>query len=380
MSLWVKSKTAKKSHCVVFVSPVDRSRIQAIGADMKKEGKSLTLRQIAKLARTSKSTVSRVLTNHPSVSPRTRERIETVIDKHGFRPNLFARGLAGGRTGLIAVLASQINSGFYAEVMKGIDEAANLQRGHLLSSFAHDQDDFIRLWLEFAEGGRADGVILIAPPLALMEQMVKPEHVPSILCACTAPKANKKGWTQVDSVVLDNRKAFEQILRHLLSRGCRHLVHMAGPSDIYDSHDRRQAFEEFVTASKVVKGDVVEAGLSEEDGHTAVLRYLDFNPKLPDAFVAFNDATAIGILGGLRERGYSVPQDVALTGCDDEPPARFVGLTTLHMPMVDLGRETARLLFDRLAHRGDPLPPRQSVVEMTLTVRSTSLTEKTPPS
>lgn len=338
---------------------------------MKKESKALTLRQIAKLARTSKSTVSRVLTNHPSVSPKTRSRIQSVIRKQGFRPNLFARGLAGGRTGLVAVLASEINSGFYAEVIKGIDEVASQHDGHLLSSFAHGEGDYIRLWRELSAGGRADGIILIAPPLEILSCTVEEGYVPAVLCACRAPR-NKKGWNQVDSVTLDNRKAFEDLLTHLVEQGCRHIVHVAGPLDIYDAVDRRGTFEEYLAAHPDVKGEVIQATLTREGGKAAVLEFLSRHPGWPDAFVAFNDSTALGVMEALRAQEVSVPKRIAITGCDDEPSSGFVGLTTLHMPMVELGRETARLLFERLGNREKNTAPRHSVIEMTLKIRDSS--------
>jgi len=338
---------------------------------MKKEGKRLTLRQIATLAHTSKSTVSRVLTKHPSVSPRTRARIESVISKQGFRPNLFARGLAGGKTGLVAVLAAEINSGFYAEVIKGIDEIAGQHDGHLLTSFAHGDRDFIRLWKEMSEGGRVDGIILIAPPMGMFSEQVEDHYVPSVLCACRALR-NRKGWGEVDSVVLNNQRGFEELMQHLVAQGCRYFVHVAGPADIFDGVDRRRVFEKFIESDSSLKGDVIQATLTREGGRAAVHDYLSRHTGWPDAFVAFNDDTALGVLEALRDHGIAVPTPVAVAGCDDEPASTFVGLTTLHMPMVELGRETARLLFNRMEHRGEQLPVKTSMVDLSLRVRGSS--------
>ncbi len=338
---------------------------------MKTERKSITLRQIAKLARTSKSTVSRVLTNHPSVSPRTRSRIEAVIRKEGFRPNLFARGLAGGRTGLVAVIASEINSGFYAEVIKGIDQIAGQHDGHLLSSFAHGEEDYIRLWKELSESGRADGIILIAPPLEILNHPVQPDYPSAVLCACRA-QANKKGWHVVDSVTLNNAKSLDELMTHLVEQGCRSFVHIAGPADNYDALDRQRSFERFIGRGKDLRGEVLQASLTRESGRAAVGEYLRRHTGLPDAFVAFNDSTAFGAMEALKEHGIAGAKSVAITGCDDEPASDFVGLTTLHMPMVDVGRESARLLFEKLDKKRDAGSERHSVVEMTLKIRTSS--------
>jgi LacI family transcriptional regulator len=344
---------------------------------MKKTSDTLTLRQVAKLARTSKSTVSRVLTKHPSVSPKTRARIEAVIAKHGFRPNLFARGLAGGRTGLVAVLASEMNSGFYAEVIRGIDEVAGQHDGHILTSFSHGIPDYTRLWHELATEGRVDGVILIAPPIEIMAAPIDDDSVPAVLCACRAPK-HRKVWAGVDSVSVDNEKGMEELLRHLAEQGCRHLVHIAGPENMYDGVERRRAFERFIKSMPGLQGDVIYSALNREGGRAAALQYLAGRATWPDAFVSFNDSTALGVLEALREVGSSVPKPVAVTGCDDEPSSAFVGLTTLHMPMLELGRETARLLFERMERKGEDVPARASVIELSLKIRHTSLIGKAP--
>lgn len=338
---------------------------------MKTQAKTITLRQIAKLARTSKSTVSRVLTKHPSVSPKTRARIEAVIQKQGFRPNLFARGLAGGRTGLIGVLTSEINSGFYAEVIKGIDEVVGQHDGHVLSSFAHGTADYIGLWRSLSTGGRVDGMILIAPPLDILSEDPSPGSVPVVLCSCR-PGRPGSAWEGVDTVTVNNEKGMNEILRHLIDQGRRNLIHVGGPHDIYDAVERRKSFDRFVEDHPNVRGTAVSAPMTREGGRAAVLELLKKQSKAAEAFVACNDLAAVGVLEALKESGIPVPGSIAVTGCDDDASSGVLGLTTLHMPMVDLGRETARLLFDRLDSRAEQTPARHSVLEMTLRVRTTT--------
>jgi len=332
---------------------------------------SLTLRQIAELAGTSKSTVSRVLTKHPSVSPATRERIETVMREHGFQPNLFARGLAGGRTGLVAVLASEITSGFFAEVLHGIDEVAQSHEGHLLSCIAHGTEDYISLWRSFAKRGRVDGIVLLAPPMQIFEHPVLKDDVPVILCAARADKG-KKGWGSVDSVNVNNDRAMADVCDHLLQNGKKHLVHIAGPRDVYDARERRKSFQRHTRGRAGVKADILQGGLSREDGQQTIANYLAKDNDMPDALLAFNDSTAYGILEGLREQKIAVPKTVAVTGCDDEPASAILGLTSLYMPMREIGREAGRLLFDRLSASGASERARHSVLDLNLVVRTSS--------
>ena len=337
----------------------------------------MNLREIARLAGSSKSTVSRVLTDHPNVSPKTRAQIKAVIEQYQFRPNLFARGLAGGRTGLIAVLASEINSGFFAEVIRGIDQVTQQHNGHVMSSFAHGADDFVRLWKEMNEGGRADGLILIAPPSVLFQHPNEATHIPSVSCASRPPEG-VEGWDRVDAVTICNRKGFLELLVHLESQGCRSFLHIAGPSDMFDAIERRAVFEEFIKARPALRGEVVEALQSTEGGYNALKIYLQDSHPLPDAIVAVNDLAALGALRVLREQGLKTPGDVAVTGCDDDQASGVLGLTTLHMPMIDLGRESAILLFEKLDKKRPPSSAVHRVLDLTLEVRSTSLVSAGP--
>ena len=344
---------------------------------MRRTTKTITLRQIAKMAHTSKSTVSRVLTKHPSVSPKTRARINQVIQKQGFRPNLFAQGLAGGRTGLVAVLTSEINSGFYAEVIKGIDQVAGQHEGHLLSSFAHGTKDYIDLWKNLAAGGRVDGVILIAPPLDIFSERVRPDDIPIVLCS-SRPQGLAQGWERVDSVTVDNQKGINELMRHLVDQKHKRFTHIAGPHDIYDAVERFRAFNQFIADHPGLEGEAIQTNMTMEGGRTAVLDYLKRGERKTDAFVACNDFAALGILEALKESCIDVPQSVAVTGCDDDPSSAILGLTSLRMPMIDLGREAGRLLFDRLGRRDEQPLARHSLLELALRIRATSQSKTGP--
>ena len=339
---------------------------------MVRRRKNLTLREIAELAGTSKSTVSRVLTNHSSVSPETRARVQKVIEERGYQPNFFARGLAGGPTGLVAVLVPEINSGFYAEVLRGMDDVASKNMAHLLTSIAHGADDLFDLWRSFCREGRADGVVVVAPPRAFFRKGIRKLELPAVLCAARPPEGAQR-WQAVDSVTVDNEKGFTALLHHLVQIGCRSFIHVAGPQDVFDGQERRNAFEKFMEAHVNLSGQVIEAGFNPEDGLHAAESYLERSDVVPDAFVCFNDSTAYGVLESLRRRKLEAGRDVMVTGCDDEPAAQSLGLTSLRMPMREMGRECSRLLLERIRVRNREIPPRNIVFGLELQIRSSSL-------
>jgi len=338
----------------------------------KRNSKRLTLHQIAEMAGTSKSTVSRVLTNDPHVSPETRRRVQEVIDRHGFRPNLFARGLRGARTGQIAVIGRWMERGFLADVIKGMDMVASRHDAHLLSCLAHGPEDYISLWRRFAVGGQVDGIILVAPPLKILDHQVEPGDIPLTLCACHASR-NRRGWNAVDAVSLNNVGAKNAILEHLLEQGCRYLVYLEGTADTYDARERVLCFQRFVESHPDVVGEIVRDATWRDTARMRTLEFLEKSPVLPDAFLAYNDMVAVGALEALRQRGIRVPEDVAVSGFDDANMAEFIGLTTVHVPGVLIGQEAARLLFMRLDEEEESRIARHTIVELTPKIRRTSL-------
>lgn len=342
---------------------------------MVRRRKSLTLREIAELAGTSKSTVSRVLTNHPSVSPETRARVEKVIKERGYRPNFFARGLAGGPTGVAAVLVPEINSGFYAEILRGMDEVAGKNMAHLLTSVAHGANDLFDLWRNFCREGRADGIVVVAPPHSFFRKSVRKVELPTVICAAEPPE-DLPGWRNVDTVTVDNEQAMFGLLHHLVQVGCRSFVHISGPLDVYDAIARKRAFQSFLGQHPNLSGEVVQAGLNPEDGYRAAEQYLMKSDILPDAFVCFNDSTAFGVLESLRRRGIQPGLDVKITGCDDEPASQSIGLTSLRMPMREMGRECSRLLLERVRLQHKEIKPRRVTFNLELRIRSSTVGPK----
>lgn len=331
----------------------------------------LNLVEIAKLAGVSKSTVSRVLLNQPRVAAETRARVEHIMKAHNFQPSLFARGLAGGKTGLIGVLARWMESGFTAEVIRGINDEVKKRGGHLLCTFAPGIDEYIAMWRRFVGGGQVDGAILIAPPVDLYEQHVTVNDRPTVLCS-SAPENNTKGWGNVGAIKLHNQKAMACLVEHLVAKGYKRLVHLAGAPDNFDSRERCETFNKTVALHKGVTGSILQGAWTTELARTVMRQYIDSHRQLPDAYLAFNDMVALGVMEELKERNISVPEQAAVTGWDDIPFARYAGLTTVHLPMVEMGWESARLLFQKMDQVSDVPISTQTTFDMPVMIRQTS--------
>lgn len=337
--------------------------------------KPLNLVEIAKLAGSSKSAVSRVLQNQPGVAPEVRARIQHIIRVHHYRPSLFGRGLKGARTGLIGVLGRFMESGFTAEVIRGIDDEVKKRGGHTLISFAPGIEEYIAFWRTFVSGGQVDGVILIAPPVDIFDQTIGKGDRPTVLCAAEPPK-KASSWDASGAVTLDNRSAMERLVDHLVIKGCKRLAHLAGQPDIFDTQERVRYFEDCVKRHPGVTGTVLQGAWIPDLARDVVHEYLETHSAWPDAFLAFNDAIALGTLQILEKMNVAVPGRIAVTGWDDIPFADHAGLTTIHLPMHEMGTRTAEILYRLIQGGNVDRQSRRVTLEMPLKARRTTARER----
>ena len=163
-----------------------------------------------------------------------------------------------------------------------------------------------------------------------------------------------------------------RLVEHLIAKGRKRLLHLAGAPDNYDSRERCEAFNETVAKNKGVTGSILQGAWTTELARTVMRQYIDSHRQLPDAYLAFNDMVALGVMEELRERNISVPNEAAVTGWDDIPFARYAGLTTVHLPMVEMGWEAARLLFQKMDNVSNVPISTQTTFEMPVMIRQSS--------
>jgi DNA-binding LacI/PurR family transcriptional regulator len=314
---------------------------------------SLRIEQIAALAGVSRSTVSRVLNNHPSVRPEVRERIYRVIDEQGYTPRAAARSLARRQTNLIGVImpdgpAFIFSTLYFSNNLDGITKVC-VERGYypMVSMFTPDVNPDI---VEHVMRSRHfDGVIVYegdttAPILELLFE----QHIPVVRLG---PYPHHPGLSGVE--VTDREGAYEAT-QHLIKLGHRRIGLIAGPQRWTVAKLRQAGYEQALQdAGLAVLPDlIVEGDHMQEGGYSGMMRLLALGDR-PSAVFASNDPMAFGALQALDKAGLSVPDDVALVGFDDLPAASSTRppLSTVRQPMVDLGAAAATLLIDQLDHK-----------------------------
>lgn len=346
--------------------------VKTFVSSLMKTEQPMTLTRIAALAKTSPSTVSRVLSDDPRISEATRQRVLQILKENRYQPNLLARALKGGKTGQIGVLATNIGSGFFAEVLQGIDFATRAQAIYMVCSFAHGIADYIEMAADMLTNGRTDGLILIDPPLEMFDRKPPVGATPAVLCA-SRPLRRSSDWHQVDSVTVDNKDAMNQLVGHMAGRRRAYLIHLAGPRNTYDSQARRAAFKAALRGRKGWRATIEDGHLIDGDGRRSAKQMLKCGHPLPDAILCFNDSTAQGVAETFDAEGVAWRGRVAITGWDNSTAAHFMDLTSVQMPTHDLGRTSAELLLERLKPNGPIAAPRQVALPTTVHFRGSTL-------
>lgn len=320
----------------------------------------LTIEEIAALAEVSRSTVSRVLNNHPSVRPEVRSRVLRVIDEQNYAPRAAARSLASSRTNVLMLLIPRsaaviFSDPFFPLVIQGITEAC-ADDGYflMLSMVTNEQEQ--EFYHRILRARYMDGIILLSSDIddPILPLLVK-DGVPLVLIG-RHPSFQDVCWVDVE-----NRDAARQAVAHLIDQGHRRIGTITGPLNMVVSIDRRDGYEQALLEAglPIVPELVVEGNFTQENGYHAMEQLLSL-PQPPTAVFAASDATAIGALRALHAAGLRVPDDVAVVGFDDVPLASFAmpPLTTMRQPVQELGSVALQLLVERLEH---PRTPRRQV-------------------
>jgi DNA-binding LacI/PurR family transcriptional regulator len=333
-----------------------------------------TLDQVAARAGVGRGTVSRVVNGSPQVSAAAKAAVEQAIQELGYVPNRAARALVTQRTDSVALVVSEseervFGEPFFAGIIRGISSMLLETPLQLWLAMAQSKAERERVEHHLTPQ-HVDGVLLLSlhgddPLPALLAQ----RGLPVVLGGQPGGKA-KLASDQMSCVDADNVGGARTAVAHLLGRGRRRVAAIAGPQDMGVGVARlngyRRALREAglpVDESQIGYGD-----FSEASGAAAMRTLLDRHPDL-DAVFAASDLMAIGAMRVLRERGRSVPGDVAVVGFEDSVLARQTEppLTTVHQPVEAMGREMARLLVAHI--RGEHVPAPLVVLDTHLVVR-----------
>lgn len=310
------------------------------------------------------ASVSRAINGSGGLSEATRRRILAAARKLRYAPNGAARSLITRRTHTVGVLLPDMHGEFFSELIRGIDLAARARGLHLLVSGSHGDAAEAALALR-AMHGRVDGLLVMSPhtDAAFLDLNLPPDAAVVLM---NRPAAG----TKRAAVSVDNYGGAVAMVRHLIGRGHRRIALIAGPPGNCEAAARLRGYRDALAQLLPSREELVLPGdFSEESGWHAGQAALALDPR-PTAIFASNDMMAIGCMAALSQAGVAVPRDVAVTGYDDIPIARYVAppLTSVRVRIAEIGR----LALERLAlgiDDAEHLQPTDQVLPTELVVR-----------
>jgi LacI family transcriptional regulator len=335
----------------------------------------LTLKEIARLAGVSRSTVSRVVNNHPKVSAEVRQRVMKIIAETGYQPDPAARSLVMQRSGIIGLVVpravqSLFTDPYYPRLVQGVARACNANDYTLSLFLFHTADEEQKLYPRVLCTQLVDGVIVTGSQIddPLLPQLIQ-NQTPFVM---VGQPVNRPEISFVD---VDNLVGAYSAVSHLVRLGRERIATITGPLSVPAGLDRRQGYLDALNDRNLLVDDalIAEGDFTEEGGYSAMQQLL---PHKLDALFAASDIMAFGAMRALREAGLSVPDDVAVVGFDDLPAAAYSDppLTTIRQPILRTGIEAVEVLVDIL--KNGPEPARHITLTTNLIIRSSCASTK----
>ncbi len=303
---------------------------------------TVNIHDVARHARVSIATVSRVVNRIASVDPALAERVWKAVDEVGYVPNTQARALVSGRSRILGLIVSEITNPFFPELVQEFDNLA-VEQGYevMIGSTNYDPkrtELLIRRMIE----RKVDGVAVMTFGIeeALVEKLVQ-QGLPLVFVDAGPDLPN------VRVLKVDYGEGIRQAVEHLAGLGHRKIAFISGPLNMRTAATRRDAFK----SAMAQRGLAVPAAAIVEGKHTmesgkAAMEKLMKTAELPTAVVCSNDMTAIGVLHALDETAHKVPRDISVVGFDDIHLAQFMlpPLTTVQMSCCELAAAAAEAL------------------------------------
>lgn len=301
------------------------------------------IREIARLAGVSVSTVSRVLNNHPYVNPDKREVVLKTIKELDYSPNINAVHLSRGKTNMVGVILPTINHPYFSELLEGIAEEAmkhNIQLV-LFQTEYNPKKEFEAL--EQLRGHLIDGVIFASRAIPFNSLLKYKDAGPIVLC-------EDSNQEEFPSISIKHDAAFNLGLEYLISNGHQRISICLGRLEGTNSQKRQKAYEEKMKMiGQTVNEDwIIDKCLLIQDGKRVVDRFLQVEEK-PTAFLVGNDQAAAGIITEIVKQGLNVPEDMAVLSFDNHPISEIMGITTIDIPTKQLGTDA----FNAFIRRAD---------------------------
>jgi len=303
--------------------------------------KPINLKQLAKIAGISPSTVSRLLNDEYGVGSEKSEYVKKLAKEYGYKPNPIALGLKRQKSFLIGLIIPNMDDEFFSKIFAGIESISNETDYNILVTHANDsiekEERLIRSLLDI----NVDGFLVSSAKLELTNnhfELIKEVNKPLVLF----DRVNYD--YPYSSVTIDNEKGGKIAAQHLIEKGCKNLCYVAFDKNYQNDQLRFNGFREMIDEHKMTVSHIV---YSEKDTFSKELKKMK---PFPDGFFCFNDRIAANVLSVIKDFDKSIPEGCKIVGFDNRYMTELTDptLTTVSQHPFDMGKTAFSLLYDRL--------------------------------
>lgn len=308
----------------------------------------ITIKDIARELNISPSTVSRALKNHPDISKETRVLVQELAHKLDYQPNAVALSLRKSKTNIIGVIIPKIVHHFFSTVISGIEDVVNDAGFHVMICQSNESYQREISNVHALLSSRVDGFLV-----SISGETKQYDHFQSILNRDIPLVFFDRACESLNtsSVLVDDFEGAFKAVEHLIFTGRKRIAHLAGPDHLLISRERKNGYMAALQKHGLPVEDslIIPCGLTLENGVEAFSGFLKTN-MLPDAIFSAADPSAIGAMLVIKEKGWHVPDEIAIVGFSDEPLTSLIdpSLSSVYQPGYEMGQIASRMLLNQI--------------------------------
>jgi len=324
---------------------------------------NVNIKDIARIAGVSISTVSLVLNNRPGVSALTRLKVQSIVDKLNYIPNNIARSLVTRKTKTIGLIVADIAEIYFGTLARVIQDALNREGYSLIICNSDYKAEKESVCLDFLIENNVDGIIMV--PRGANIEKIKSIKKPIVFLD------NYIKNTDISVVRVDNENAGYIAIKHLIKLGHKLLACITGPVRYATSDERITGYQRALNEDGIEINSffIKHTDWSVEGGFQATKEILSLKIT-PDAIFVTGDTCAIGVFKALSDEGLKIPDNIAIVGFDDMKFSPFlkVPLTTVRQPMKEMGEKAVELIIKELRSKNH-IEPQMIILKTELIIR-----------
>jgi len=308
---------------------------------------TITIKGLAQKCGVSTATISRAMNDDPCVKKETKDKVLALAAELNYNPNLLARSFVTKKSNIIGLVMPDIYGEFFMEIIHGVEEVCYSNKYYTMVSSSHGRRSTAEAIIDFMSRGIVGGIILMTPAINdEVRKILRLNKLPTVVIS------GKRDYDKCDSISIDNYNAAYSLIDYFITvKKIKKIAHISGPANNNDAIQRQRGYVNALEDNgiSVNKNWIVEGGFTTLGGQAASTKLLKMKER-PEIIFAANDMMAIGCYLTARELKLKIPIDFGVAGFDDIFVSQFLNprLTTMHVPIYELGKEAAKTLIKRM--------------------------------